>query len=110
MSNWRAKVAVPLGLTAMLIAPMSSPARTPFDAGRCQAVEKLPDGSWETKFTLWFGRAGKIGAGAILYKGTVINGIDLGALLEKDCNYRYWIQRPIYYCYNWFYCVKATGP
>jgi hypothetical protein len=33
-----------------------------------------------------FGRSVRIGAGAIIYRATVIDGIDLGAVLDKRCD------------------------
>jgi hypothetical protein len=107
MPHRRAKPAICFLLAALLIAGSSS-ARTVFSAlPLCQAVEKLPDGSWRTNFPVRFGRAGKVGAGATLYVGTVLNGVDLGSVLERDCGVRV-VERPVYFCYTWFHCVRTT--
>ena len=91
----------------MAVAPIPLSAQTFAGAvPLCQAVEKLPDGSWTTKIPVRFGKAGRIGAGAILYEGTVINGVDLGAVVERECG-RWFERRPLYYCYAWSYCVDA---
>jgi hypothetical protein len=33
-----------------------------------------------------FGRSVKVGAGATIYRTTVINGVDLGAVLDRHCD------------------------
>jgi len=52
------------------------------------------------RYTRIFGRAGEVDAGTIIWRGTVINGVDLGALLEKRCFRRYKIE-PDYPPYLW---------
>jgi hypothetical protein len=109
MSYRLVKPTILLALAALLIAPISSSARTPlYPVPLCQAVEQLPDGSWSTKFALRFGRAGEVGAGATLYQGEVINGVDLGAVLERNCSVHL-VERPVYFCYTWFYCAYMPG-
>jgi hypothetical protein len=66
----------------------------------CEGAERLPDGSWEVKSNKTFGLAGDFGAGAIVWRGTIINGVDLGALLEKTCFRRYRVE-PDYPPYLW---------
>jgi hypothetical protein len=105
----RAKTTIHFALAALLIAPVSSSARTPlYDVPSCQAVEQLSDGSWSTKIPVRFGRAGEVGAGATLYQGEVINGVDLGAVLERNCAPRF-VERPVYFCYTWLYCIHTPG-
>jgi hypothetical protein len=98
--------AIHLVLATLLIVPIPTSARILAAAAPlCQAVEKLPDGSWTTKVPVRFGKTASVDAGVILYEGTVINGLDLGAVLGRDCGR--WVRRPLYYCYAWSYCVDA---
>ncbi len=82
-----ARALVRLVLVGMLVASISSCAQPPYyyADSRCRAVQKLQDGSWLTRQTVAFGRSVKVGAGAIIYRGTVIDGIDLGAVLDRNC-------------------------
>ncbi|HTR13431.1 MAG TPA: hypothetical protein VMI72_09310 [Roseiarcus sp.] len=66
----------------------------------CQAAEKLEDGSWLIRSSTAFGRAGTVDSGAIVYKGTVINGVDVGAVLEKRCFLDYRVE-PDYDSFVW---------
>ena len=66
----------------------------------CEMAEQLQDGSWQTRYTRTFGRAGIVEAGSIIWRGTVINGVDLGAFLEKHCFSRYRVE-PDYPPYIW---------
>jgi hypothetical protein len=52
---------------------------------RCQAVSELPDGSWLVERPVIFGRTIRVESGATLYVGEVIEGVDLGAVLRRDC-------------------------
>jgi hypothetical protein len=56
-----------------------------YEDERCQAVLELPDGSWRVEYPIEFGRGVRIDSGATLYKGEIIDGIDLGAVLQKRC-------------------------
>jgi len=87
MPHLRARALVRFVSACMLLAPILSCAQGPYYAdSRCRAVEKLPDGSWLTRQPVMFGRSVRVGAGAIIYRTTVLNGIDLGAVLDKHCD------------------------
>jgi hypothetical protein len=66
----------------------------------CEAAEQLSDGSWHIRSTRTFGSAGEVDAGSIVWRGTVINSVDLGAFLEKHCFNRYNVE-PDYPPYLW---------
>jgi hypothetical protein len=66
----------------------------------CEAAELLNDGSWLLKSATTFGPAGVIDAGVIVWRRTVINGVDLGAFLEKSCFRSYRVE-PDYPPYLW---------
>ncbi len=66
----------------------------------CEAAEKLDDGSWQISSTRIFGSAGEVDAGVIVWKRTVINGVNLGAFLEKSC-FRSYKFEPDYSPYAW---------
>ena len=87
MKGWITRSAF-VGLAVAVAASVPSYAQ-PFVVPGCSTAQKLPDGSWEIRSPTTFGRAGPIGAGAIIYRGTVINGVDLGAVLDRDCFRRY---------------------
>ena len=78
-----------LALLLMAPAPLFAQAFPIFDP-RCDAVYRFADNSWQARVPLMFGRKVKVGAGAIIYKGAVFNGIDLGAVLERTCNPRFY--------------------
>ena len=84
---------------AALVASTSSFAHV-FVVPGCEAAEQLSDGSWLIKFTRNFGRAGEVEAGSLIWRGTLINGVDLGAYLEKRCFRRYRTE-PDYPPYIW---------
>jgi hypothetical protein len=86
-------------LAAVLVASSPSTAHI-FVVPGCEAAEKLSDGSWQIRTTRTFGQAGKVDAGVIVYRGTVLNGVDLGAFLEKSCFRRYKVE-PDYPPYIW---------
>jgi hypothetical protein len=66
----------------------------------CEAAEQLTDGSWHIRSTRTFGPVGEVDAGAIIWRGTIINSVDLGAFLEKRCFSRYNVE-PDYPPYIW---------
>jgi hypothetical protein len=88
-----------VSLAAAPVASSSSSAHILVLPG-CEAAVKLDDGSWQINSTRTFGRAGEVNAGAIIWRGTVINGVDLGAFLEKSCFRRYKVE-PDYPPYAW---------
>ena len=73
-----------VSLAAAPVASSSSSAHILVVPG-CEAAEQLNDGSWKIRSTRTFGRAGEVDVGSIIWRGTVINGVDLGAFLEKRC-------------------------
>ena len=87
----RAKLRVGFLSASLLAAPISSSsAQTIFDVyprvpPQCRGVERLGDNSWLTRQPVIFGRSVKVAAGAILYRGTILGGLDLGAILDRDC-------------------------
>jgi hypothetical protein len=85
-------------LAAMLVAS-PSPARILTVPG-CETAVQLQDGSWQTRRTRNFGRAGNVESFSQIWRGTVINGVDLGAFLEKNCLRRYRVE-PDYPPYLW---------
>ena len=86
MRNARAMVRLASG--CLLAASICGCAQT-YYAGysdpRCAAVQELPDGSWLTRVPVTFRGSIKVEAGAILYQGTVVDGVDLGAFLVRRC-------------------------
>ena len=79
VSHVLTKFAVSCALASTLVAPTSSSAQTfPNFDPRCEAVYKFSDGSWINKVPLIFGRKLRIDVGTTIYRGTVIDGIDLG--------------------------------
>ena len=98
MSILRAKALVPIVSACLLMAPAPSSADTIFTflfppslfdvypslPPQCLAVKRLADGSWLARQPLAF-RGAKVGAGAILWRRTVLSGVDVGALLDRDC-------------------------
>ena len=71
-------------LTAAALVPRPSSAHIVYAPG-CHAAQKLTDGSWLIRSATSFGRAGAVDQGAIIYRRTVINGVDVGAVLERRC-------------------------
>jgi hypothetical protein len=89
-SHFVARIVLSLGSAAMASATLSGCAYTGATAGlyadeRCQAVSELPDGSWRVDRPIMFGRTVRVEGGATLYKTEVIDGIDLGAVLQRTC-------------------------
>ncbi len=66
----------------------------------CEAAQHFDDGTWLTRTARPFGPAVEVGPGVFISKGTVINGVDLGAILEKSCFSRYKVE-PDYPPYLW---------
>jgi hypothetical protein len=66
----------------------------------CEAAQKLSDGSWLVRSPTHFGRGGPVDTGAIVFARTVINGVDLGADLERRCVRRYRVE-PDYDSWLW---------
>jgi hypothetical protein len=66
----------------------------------CGTAEQLTDGSWQMRSARTFGPGGEIDAGAIVWKGTVVNGVDVGAFLDKRCFRSYKVE-PDYPPYPW---------
>jgi hypothetical protein len=87
-----------VSLAATLLASSSSFAHIVVTPG-CAAAEQRIDQGWETRSSRTFGRAGEVDAGSIIWRGTVINGADLGAFLEKSCFRRFKVEPdyPPYY-------------
>ena len=85
----RASAWIRLAFGCLAAAPISASAQVVYFNDhadtRCLAVEKLPDGSWTTRRPVTFRRSVWVGTGAIIYRGTVIDGIDLGAVLDRQC-------------------------
>jgi len=89
LSHSFARIVVHLGFAA-LIAALSGCAQAVAVVGlypdeRCQAVQELTDGSWRVESPIMFGRGVRVEGGATLHRGEVINGIDLGAVLQRRC-------------------------
>lgn len=102
MSHLLTKVAIGLGAAAALFAPMGASAQPNVIAGssgdqRCQSVYELPDGSWWIRRPVMFGPAVRIESGSTVYKGEVIDGVDVGAVLQRHCRdtARNWITDPV---------------
>ena len=86
MSRLLTKTVVRCVSLSMLMVPMSSSAQTSLASDpRCEAVYKYADGSWINRLPLMFGRRVRIEVGTTIYKGTVIGGIDVGAVLDRQC-------------------------
>lgn len=86
-SRLLAKIIV-MGFAVTLIATLSGCAQTSGLDGsdeRCNAVFELPDGSWLINRPVMFGRTVRVESGATLLKDEVIDGIDLGAVLQREC-------------------------
>ena len=98
MSLWPKKIAVGF-LAAALLASLPSSARIVYAPG-CRAAQKLPDGSWLIRSATSFGRAGAIDQGAIVYKRTLINGVDVGTFFERSCVLAYRVE-PDYGSFTW---------
>jgi hypothetical protein len=90
---------VAVSLAAVPVASSSSSAHILVVPG-CETAEQLNHESWLIRSTTTFGRAGTVDAGAIISRGTVINGVDLRAFLEKHCFRRYKVE-PDYPPYLW---------
>jgi hypothetical protein len=88
-----------VSLAAASVASSSSSAHILVAPG-CEAAEQLTDGSWKIRSAKTFGAAGEVDTGVIIVRRTVINGVDLGALLEKSCLRRYKVE-PDYPPYMW---------
>ncbi len=87
MIHLRARPAVWFMLAFLPMAPTPVLAQAfPTGDPRCDSVYRFADSSWQARVPLLFGRTVKIEAGAILYKGTIIDGIDVGAVLERNCS------------------------
>jgi hypothetical protein len=89
LSHVFARIAAYLGFAA-LIATLSACAQTAAVVGsyadeRCLSVQELTDGSWRVESPIMFGRRVRVESGATLHKGELINGIDLGAVLQRVC-------------------------
>ncbi len=89
-ANTFVKSAIKLGFAATLIASLSACARTGILGGwysdaRCEAVSELTDGTWRVDRPIMFGRTIRVESGATLLRGEVIDGIDLGAVLQRTC-------------------------
>jgi hypothetical protein len=102
MTNLLGKVAIPLAATIALMAPLGALAQPNVVSGphadlRCQAVYELPDGSWWIRHPVVFGSAVRIESGSTVYKGEVIDGVDVGAVLERSCGdaARSWVANPV---------------
>ena len=91
MSLWLKRYAVGFLAAAALLPSLPSSART-IHAPGCHAAQKLADGSWLIRSPTRFGRAGTIDSGAVVYRGTVINGVDVGAFLERRCVLAYRVE------------------
>jgi hypothetical protein len=101
MSVLRAKALAPVVSACLLMGPVPSWAQTIFNPNapasifdiypaippQCLAVVRLGDGSWLARQPLQF-RGARVGAGAILWRGTYLGGIDVGALLHRECGGR----------------------
>jgi len=90
MPSLRAKALVRFVSACLLAAPMSSSAQTIFDVyplwpPQCRAVERLGDKSWLMRHRVIFRRSVEIAAGAIVTRGTVLGGVDIGAVLDREC-------------------------
>ena len=72
------------GMSAAVLASCAQPPNYPVDSP-CRAVERIADGSWRTKRPVVFGRSIRVEAGTIIYRRTVIDGVDLGAALDREC-------------------------
>ena len=86
-------------LAAVLLPSLPSSARVDYAPG-CHVAQKLADGSWLIRSATRFGRAGAVDQGAIIYKGMVINGVDVGAILERSCVLAYRVE-PDYGSFTW---------
>ena len=84
---------------AALLASSPSSAHIVVTPG-CEAAEKHIDQGWETRSRRIFGRAGEVDIGSTIWRGTIVNGVDLGAFLEKSCFRRYDVE-PEYSPYSW---------
>jgi hypothetical protein len=88
MSHSLAKIVVGSLSAATLAAALAGCAQTIVEGSfpeRCRAVLEQPDGSWLVRRPIVFGRGIRVEAGATLHKGEVVNGVDLGAVLQRTC-------------------------
>jgi len=92
-------IAVALLAAAALFPSWPSWARI-VSAPGCRIAQKLDDGTWLIRTPTSFGRAGRVDAGAVIYKRTVINGVDLAAALDARCRLSYEVQ-PDYDSFTW---------
>jgi len=99
MSLWLKKIAVGFLAAAALLPSIPSWARIVYAPG-CHAAQKLTDGSWLIRSATSFGRAGAVDQGAIIYRRTVINGVDVGAILERRCVLAFRVE-PDYDSFTW---------
>jgi hypothetical protein len=102
MSQLLTRVVIGLGAAAALFAPVCASAQPNALAGssadqRCQSVSELSDGSWWIRRPVTFGPAVRIESGSTVYKGEVIGGVDVGAILQRHCRdtTRNWITDPV---------------
>jgi hypothetical protein len=90
MSHSFARIVIKLGVAAALIVPLAGCAEIvvgPYPDSRCLAVSELSDGSWLVESPITFGRTIRVGSGATLHEGEVIDGVDLGGVLQRTCRY-----------------------
>ena len=71
--------------TFPIVAPLSVFDLYPTLEPQCRAVQQLADHSWRTRQPVEFPRAIKVGTGAVIVTGTVVAGVDLGAVLDRAC-------------------------
>jgi hypothetical protein len=87
-SHLFARTIANLGFVALIVA-LSACAQTGVLVGHydepCQSVLQQTDGSWRVESPIKFGRTVFVESGATLYKGEVLDGIDLGAVLQRRC-------------------------
>ncbi len=98
MSHSFARIVVTLGFAAALIVPLAGCAEIvvgPYPDARCRSVSELPDGSWLVERPITFGRTIRVGSGATLHEGEVIDGVDLGAVLQRTCRHPSFNSPPI---------------
>ncbi|HXZ17838.1 MAG TPA: hypothetical protein VEH77_18080 [Roseiarcus sp.] len=81
------RTAVTGSALAALAASLSACAQPalPYLDERCLSVSELTDGTWRVNQPIMFGRRIRVESGATLLKGEVIDGVDLGAVLQRTC-------------------------
>ena len=84
MVRLRARHIVGFGAAVTLLSGCAGPF-VPFPDRRCLAVSEISDGSWLVNRPLTFGRAVRVESGATLHAGEVLEGVDLGAVLQREC-------------------------